>query len=120
LFNGRKGSKSGTHGGESLDETVTAKYGRLPNEHAPLREAAVYQVLHALGVPAPKARPARISYVYTDARPGQTPDQQEPIVRNAMLLETTGATLKRLVAVSELTEKQFSNAHARFTPDYST
>jgi len=117
LFDGLKGIKIGTHCGESTDETVTAKYGRLPNEQAPLREVAVYQVLHALGVPALKARPARISYVYTDARPGQTPDQQKPIVRNAMLLETTGAALKRLGAVSELTEAQFSNARERFTAE---
>jgi hypothetical protein len=117
LFDGLKGIKIGTHCGESTDETVTAKYGRLPNEQAPLREAAVYRLLHALGVPALKARPARISYVYTDARPGQTPDQQQPIVRNAMLLETTGTTLKRLGASSELTEAQFSNARQRFTPE---
>jgi len=117
LFDGLKGIKIGTHCGESTDQTVTAKYGRLPNEQAPLREVAVYQVLHALGVPALKARPARISYVYTDARSGQTPDQQKPIVRNAMLLETTGATLKRLGAVSELTETQFSNARERFSAE---
>jgi hypothetical protein len=34
-----------------------------------------------------------------------------------MLLETTGATLKRLGAVSELTETQFSNARERFTAE---
>jgi hypothetical protein len=115
LFDGLKGVKIGTHCGESTDDTVTAKYGRLPNEQAPLREAAVYRILHALGVPTLKARPARISYVFTDAQPGQTPDQQKPIVRNAMLLETTGAALKRLGAVSELTEAQFTNARERFT-----
>jgi len=117
LFAGLKGIKVGTHCGESADDKLTEKYGRLPNELAPLREAAVYRLLDAIGVPTLKARPARISYVYTDARPGQTPDQQKPIVRNAMLLENTGETLKRLGATSELTEAQFTNARERFTPE---
>jgi hypothetical protein len=116
LFGGLKGFKIGTHCGESTDDTLTAKYGRLPNEQAPLREVAVYQLLHAIGVPTLKARPAKISYVYTDAQPGRTPDQQRPLVRNAMLLENTGTTLKRLGAVSELTEAQFTNARELFTP----
>jgi hypothetical protein len=117
IFSGLKGIKIGTHCGESTDGTLTAKYGRLPNQLAPHREATVYQLLHAIGVPASKARPAKISYVYTDAQPGRTPDQRRPIVRNAMLLENTGATLKRLGATSELTEAQFTNARERFTPE---
>ena len=41
----------------------------------------------------------------------------QPIVRNAMLLETTGAMLKRLGASRELTEAQFTNARERFTAE---
>jgi hypothetical protein len=115
LFAGLKGIKLGTHCGESTDDSVTPKYGRLPNEHAPWREAAVYRLLDALGVPTLKARAARVSYVYTDAQPGRTPDQGKPIVRNAMLLENDGEALKRLGASSELTEEQFTNARERFT-----
>jgi hypothetical protein len=117
LFAGLKGIKLGTHCGESADDSVTPKYGRLPNEQAPLREVAVYRLLNALGVPTLKARAARVSYVYTDAQPGRTPDQQKPIVRNAMLLENNGEALKRLGAGSELTEEQFTNARERFTPE---
>jgi hypothetical protein len=117
LFAGLKGIKVGTHCGESTDDAVTPKYGRLPNEQAPLREAAVYRLLDAVGVLTLKARPARIAYVYADAQPGRTPDQQKPIVRNAMLIENTGETLKRLGATSELTEAQFTNARERFTPE---
>jgi len=117
LFAGLKGIKLGTHCGEAPDDSVTAKYGRLPNEKAPLREAAVYRLLAALDVPTLRARPARVSYAYTDAQPGHSPDQQRPIVRNAMLLESNGEALKRLGASSELTETQFTTARERFSPD---
>ena len=117
IFAGLNGFKLGTHCGESPDERVTAKYGRLPNELAPLRETAVYRLLAALGVPTLQARAARVAYQYTDAQPGRTPDQQKPIVRNAMLLENTGAAVKRLGASDELTEQQFTNARERFTPE---
>jgi hypothetical protein len=117
LFAGLKSIKLGTHCGESTDDSVTPKYGRLPNEQAPLRETAVYRLLDALGVPTLKARAARVSYKYTDAQPGRTPDQQQPIVRNAMLLESDSAALKRLGATGELTEAQFTNARERFTPE---
>src|SRR5439155_10244321 len=63
----------GTHCGEAPDEGVTASFGRLPNEHSALREAFVYRLLDAVGVPALKARPARITYVYADPRTGQSP-----------------------------------------------
>src|SRR5436190_14036397 len=86
-FVGNTSLKVGTHCGESADGTVTAKYGRLPSEASPHREAFVYRLLDAVGVPTLKARPARITYVYSDGRDGQTPDQQQPIARNAMLLE---------------------------------
>ena len=76
--------KLGTHCGEAADDKLTVKYGRLPNERSPLREAFVYRLLESIGVPTLKARPARVSYVYTDARTGQTPAQDQPIVRNAL------------------------------------
>jgi hypothetical protein len=117
IFAGLGGIKLGTHCGESPDDRVTPKYGRLPNEHAPLREAAVYRLLAALGVPTLQARAARVAYEYTDALPGRTPDQQKPIVRNAMMLENTGAAVKRLGASDDLTEQQFTNARERFTPE---
>src|SRR5947207_2074272 len=75
--------KLGTHCGEATDGSVTPKYGRLPNEQAPLREAFVYRLLEAVGVLSAKARPARITYVYTDPQANQEPDQRQPIVRNA-------------------------------------
>ena len=53
-FDGLKGIKIGTHCGESTDETVTAKYGRLPNEQAPLREAAVYRLCLLYTSPSPR------------------------------------------------------------------
>ncbi|PYR36502.1 MAG: hypothetical protein DMF93_19845, partial [Acidobacteria bacterium] len=72
--------KIGTHCGESTDGSVTAKFGRLPNEHSPRREAFVYQLLDVLQVLSLKARPARITYVSSG---------REPLVRNAAT--STGA-----------------------------
>jgi len=108
--------KLGTHCGEAADDKLTAKYGRLPNERSPLREAFVYRLLDAVGVPTLKARPARVSYVYTDARPAKTPAQDQPLVRNAMLLEDTDAAVKRFGGVREIEEKAFTNAQAAFRP----
>jgi hypothetical protein len=107
--------KIGTHCGESSDGSVSAKYGRLPNEQSPYREAFVYRLLDAVGVPSLKARPARITYVYNDAKPRQTPDQQQPIVRNALLLENTEEAVKRLGAAREISEIAFTNAHDQFS-----
>jgi hypothetical protein len=108
--------KLGTHCGEAADDKLTAKYGRLPNERSPLREAFVYRLLESIGVPTLKARPARISYIYTDARPGQTPAQDQPIVRNAMLLEDTDDAVKRFGGVREIAEKAFTHAQEAFRP----
>jgi len=108
--------KLGTHCGEAADDKLTVKFGRLPNERSPLREAFVYRLLEAVGVPTLKARPARVSYVYTDARPGQNPAQDQPLVRNAVLLEDTDDAVKRFGGVREIVEKDFSNAEAAFKP----
>ena len=114
-FAGTASLKIGTHCGESNDGTVTAKYGRLPHEASPHREAFVYRLLDAVGIPTLKARPARITYVYADAEPGQTPDQRQPIERNAMLLENTDSLIARLGGVREIEEKAFGNARDQFT-----
>jgi hypothetical protein len=108
--------KLGTHCGEVADDKLTVKYGRLPNEHSPLREAFVYRLLDAIGVPTMKARLARVSYVYTDARQGQTPPQDRPIVRNAFVLEDTDDAVKRFGGVREVGEKEFSDAQSAFRP----
>ena len=108
--------KLGTHCGEAADDKLTAKYGRLPNERSPVREAFVYRLLESVGVPTLKARPARVSYVYTDARPGSTPAQDQPLVRNAFLLEDTDDAVKRFGGSRDIGEKQFSDAQAAFRP----
>jgi hypothetical protein len=68
--------KVGTHCGEATSNALTAKYGRLPNERSPWREAAVYRILDALGVLTLQAKPARITYLTsspTRARSSATP-----------------------------------------------
>ncbi len=105
--------KIGTHCGETAGSEVTAKYGRLANDRSPHREAAVYRLLEAIGLPALKARPARITYVDTGAS-GQTATRLE---RNAMLVEGTGVAMKRLGASKEIEEAAFTNAHDAFAPE---
>jgi hypothetical protein len=115
LFAGMDSLKIGTHCGEASEDGVTMKFGRLPNEQSPLREAFVHRLLEALGVPALKARPARITYVYADARPGQSPPQEQPIVKHAMLLENTEAAIARVGGHREIAENAFTNARAQFS-----
>jgi hypothetical protein len=107
--------KIGTHCGETADDTVTSKYGRLANEHAPHREAFVYQLLQALEVPTLKARAARITYIYSDPRPSARPSQQQPIVRNAFIVEDGSEAVKRLGGVKEYDERTFTSARERFS-----
>jgi hypothetical protein len=95
---------------------VSIKYGRLANELSPLREAFVYRLLDVAGVATLKARPARVTYVYTDAKEGQTPPQDRPLVRNAVLLEDDDAAAARLGAHGDISEDEFTNARAQFTP----
>jgi len=116
LFAGMSSIKIGTHCGEGAEDGLTARFGRLPNERSPVREAFVYRLLDAVGVPALRARPARATYVYADARPGQSPAQEQPIVRNALLLENTEEAIKRFGGDREIVEKAFTNARAQFTP----
>jgi hypothetical protein len=117
IFARLDGLKIGTHCGESTDEEVTPRFGRLPSERSPHREAFVYRLLDIVGVLSPRARPARIAYVYTDGRERRTPDQpdeRQPIVRNAMLLEDTTDVLARLGAAREVAIESFTNAAEMF------
>jgi hypothetical protein len=116
LLKGGESLKLATHCGEAADDTLTAKYGRLANERSPLREAFVYRLLDAIGVPTLKARPAKVSYVYADARPGATPPQDQPLVRNAFLLEDADDAVKRVGGARDVGEKAFSSAQAMFNP----
>lgn len=115
LLSGLTSLKIGTHCGESAGDSLTAKYGRLSNQQSPLREAFVYRLLESVGVPTLKARPAKVAYVYADRRPEQSPPQEQPIVRNAMLLEDVDAAVKRFGGVREIEEKAFTNAKAQFS-----
>jgi hypothetical protein len=114
LLAGLTALKIGTHCGEAPDDDISVKYGRLPNERSPLREAFAYRLLEAVGVPSLKARPARITYVYTDPKPGMTPPQDQPVVRHAMILEDDNAAIERFGGKDEITETEFSNAREQF------
>ena len=106
-FAGVSSVKIGSHCGDSAGDTLTPRFGRLPNEQSPYREAFIYRLLDVLQVPTLKARPARITYVFSDA-------QQPPLVRNAMLLEDDDDARKRLGADQEIQPAAFSNAHDEF------
>jgi hypothetical protein len=114
LLAGLDSIKLDTHCGEAAPDDVTVKFGRLPNERSPLREAFVYRLLAALGVPTLRARPARVTYIYTDAQPGRSPAQEQPIVRYAAIVESTGAARARTGGGREIAEKAFTNARAEF------
>jgi len=116
LLSGLTSLKVGTHCGEAGQEMLTAKYGRMSNEQSPVREAFVYRLLEAVGVPTLKARIAKFTYVYTDARPSQSPAQEQPLVRNAVLLEDVDAAVKRFGGNHEIEEQAFTNARAQFAP----
>src|SRR5262249_4790065 len=115
-FDGPSSIKIGTHCGEAPDDGITIKYGRLPNEHSPAREVFVYRLLEAVGMPALKARGAKITYIYSDPRSGQSPPQDRPLVRQALLLEDTEAAVKRFAGTHEIDEKNFTNARTQFAP----
>lgn len=99
--------KIGTHCGDATDGKLTAKYGRLPNEKSPWREAAVYHILHALDVPTLQAKAARISYVYPDGR---------SVERNALLIEDDDDAVKRIGGTADVDAKEFTTAADLFTP----
>jgi hypothetical protein len=105
-FAGISSLKIGTHCGDSSGDTLTAKFGRLPNEQSPYREAFIYRLLDVLQVPTLKARPARITYVSSGV--------PQPLVRNAMLLEDDDDARARLGADLEIQPASFSNAQDEF------
>ena len=110
VFGGVRSVKVGTHCGEAAGETLTPRFGRLPNEQSPWREAFVYRLLDTLAVPTLKARPARITYVYAEGG-------QPPLQRNAMLLEDDDDARARLGVDQEVEPSAFSNAEKEFKPE---
>lgn len=96
--------KIGTHCGESSDDALSPKYGRLANEKSPHREALVYRLLRAAEVPTLRTRPATVTYI----------DQgQAPLTRKAMLVEDDGDAKRRLQGTVEIPMEQFGDAKAR-------
>jgi len=111
IFAGMKAVKLGTHCGDRGDTELTRRFGRLANEKEPHREALAYRVLHAIGVPTLKARPARVTYVFSDDDTGAA-----PLVRNAMLLEDDDEAAKRYGATVQLSEDRFESAQSMMAP----
>jgi hypothetical protein len=108
IFAGLDGVRIGTHCGETEGEQLTPEFGRLANEKSPLREAFVYRLLDVMGVPAFKARPARITYVdTTGAEPRST-------IRNAVLLEDDDDAKRRVGGTGEITMERFTSARDEF------
>lgn len=96
--------KIGTHCGESTDEALSAKYGRLANEKAPYREALVYRLLQAADVPTLRTRPVTVTYL---------DKARAPLTRKAMLVEDDGDAKKRLHGTAEIAMEQFGDARTR-------
>jgi hypothetical protein len=107
---GMSAIKLGTHCGNSADGQLTPKFGRLANEHAPLRETLVYQLLHAADIPTLLVRPARVRYVFTGEQ------SRPPLTRNAMLLEDDDEAQKRFGATDDIGEGEFESARAQLAP----
>ena len=106
---GIKTLKVGTHCGDRNDEDITPKYGRLANEHAPLRESMVYRMLDAAGIPTLRSRPARMSYIFDKS-------SREPLTRFALLLEDDDDAEARLGGSGQLDEFTFGSARELFDP----
>jgi hypothetical protein len=114
VFAGLSSVKIGTHCGEAAADQLTRRFGRLANQRSPFREAFVYRLLAALEVPTLEARPARITYRYIDARPGQSPPQDQPVVRDAMVLEGAEEAVRRVGGRRQIGEDEFTTAQAQF------
>lgn len=108
--------KIGTHCGEAASDELTAKFGRLPNERSPWREAAVYRILRALDVLTLRSRPARITYVYTPAAGTETASEPETLTRNALLLEDEDEAVARQGNQGDIEPDEFTTADAVFSP----
>jgi hypothetical protein len=100
--------KIGTHCGEVADGQLTQTFGRLANEHSPLREAFVYRLLAALEVPALHARRARITY-------RDTAGSKDPFVRHALIIEDSDDAVKRVGGARDISEDEFSTARDQLT-----
>jgi hypothetical protein len=94
----------GTHCGEASDEALSPKYGRLPNEKSPRREALVYRLLQAADVPALRARPAVVTYIENG---------QSPLTRKALLVEDDDEAKKRVGGKSEIPMEAFGSVRTR-------
>lgn len=114
VFRGDETVKIGTHCADRPDGDLT-ELGRLANQLEPHREALAYRLLEALGVPTLKARPARITYVFTDPARTSTNDPPSNLTRDAFLAEDTPEAIARLGGVGEL--EDFRDATADFPPD---
>jgi hypothetical protein len=108
--------KVGTHCGEAANDELTAKFGRLPNERSPWREAAVYRILRALDVPTLRSRPARITYVYRPSEDEEPASPPERLTRNALLLEDEDEAVARLGNRGDIEPDEFTTADAMFSP----
>ena len=106
VFSGLKSIKLNTHCGEAADGRLTPRYGRLPNEHSPLREAFVYRLLAALEVPTLQVRGAKVTY---------RDSGKEPLVRQALIVEDTDAAVRWVGGTREIGETEFSNARDQLT-----
>ncbi len=108
--------KIGTHCGESSDDELTAKFGRLRNERSPWREAAVYRILRALDIPTLRSQPARITYVFTAADGGAVSGSQT-LTRNALLLEDEDDAVERVGGGGDIDADEFTSADKLFAPE---
>jgi hypothetical protein len=109
IFSDLHGLRIGTHCGDTPGEELTAEFGRLANEKSPLREASVYRLVDAMGVPTLQARPARITYVDT------TGAEPHTVTRNAVLVEADDDARRRLGATGEISMDQFTTARDMLT-----
>jgi hypothetical protein len=116
LFLGLASIKIGTHCGEATQGQLTPRFGRLANEQSVQREVFVYRLLAATAVPTLKARLAHITYRYTDPREGQSPAQEQPVVRSALVLEGNDEAVRRVGGVGDINEDKFTSAQAQFDP----
>jgi hypothetical protein len=122
LFDGVTTVKVNTHCGEGTDDVLSPIWGRLQNEHSPIREAFVFRLLETLRVPSLKARPVQITYV--DVKTTRTAQRgaagvvakPSTLVRNAMFLEDAHQAESRFGANGQYTESTFGSADARFAP----
>jgi hypothetical protein len=102
---GRGSIKIGTHCGESADDQLSAKYGRLSNEKSPHREALVYDLLLAVNAPTLQARAARVTYL--------DKAQGTPLERNGFLLEDDDDAMARVGGTAELSLETFGSVATR-------